>query len=105
LTAVFVMRASNTAMFLSLVTALMALPLFMLPYVLAVLARFGGAGRWAAVGPGFMMAGAAIGPSFAGFVRTLIPLSGLGDLMAIAIAAAAAVFAFSPHRHSEELQC
>jgi Na+-transporting methylmalonyl-CoA/oxaloacetate decarboxylase gamma subunit len=103
LTAALVVRAHDAVVLLGLVTALMGLPLFVLPYVLAVLAGFGGAGRWAAIGPGFMMAGAAAGPAVAGLVRTLGSLSNLGGLVALAIAAAAAVFAFSSHRLSEEL--
>jgi hypothetical protein len=98
LTATFVTRVSSTVVFFGLMTAVMGLPLFIFPYALAALAKFGGAGRWAAVGPGFMMAGAAVGPSLAGFARTITPLKGLGECMAFAIVAAATVFALSRNR-------
>jgi hypothetical protein len=91
--AVFVLHPPSAPLFLGLVACLMGLPLFIVPYILASLARFGGEGRWSAIGPGFMMAGAAAGPSIAGLLHARLSLAALGAWMAIPLAASAAVFA------------
>lgn len=97
-TAMLVMRAPSPVWFCALAAALMGLPVFILPYVLALLARFGDAGRWSAIGPGFMMAGAAVGPASAEMLRAHITLEALGLMMALPIAAAAATFAIAAPR-------
>jgi len=91
--ALFVLHPPSASLFLGLVACVMGLPLFIVPYVLATLARFGGEGRWSAIGPGFMMAGAAAGPSIAGLLHTRLSLAALGTWMAIPLVASAAVFA------------
>lgn len=98
LTAALVMRAPSPAWFCALAAALMGLPVFILPYVLALLARFGDGGRWSAIGPGFMMAGAAVGPATAEILRAHLALEALGQMMALPIAAAAAAFALAAPR-------
>jgi len=103
LASAFLTHAYSSLMFFSLLTAVMGLPLFIAPYALAVLAKFGGAGQWAAVGPGFMMGGAAIGPSLGGFIRYMMPLDRLGDCMALTIAAAAIVFALAHARMTPQI--
>ena len=92
LAAAFIMHAFSRTLFFVLLTALLGLPLFILPYVLALLARFDRSGRWAAIGPGFLMTGVAIGPSIAAFVRSRASLEQLGPLMAIMIVIASAIF-------------
>jgi hypothetical protein len=91
--AVFVLHPPFASLFLGLVACVMGLPLFIVPYILATLARFGGEGRWSAIGPGFMMAGAAAGPSIAGLLHTRLSLAALGTWMAIPLVASAAAFA------------
>jgi hypothetical protein len=103
LAAAFVTHVCSALMFFSVLTAVMGLPLFIAPFALAALAEFGGAGRWAAVGPGFMMAGAAAGPSLGGLVRSMTPLRGLGECMALSIATAATVFALSRPRMAPQI--
>jgi hypothetical protein len=93
--AVFILHPQSAAVFLGLVAGVMGLPLFIVPYILASLARFGGEGRWSAIGPGFMMAGAAAGPSIAGLLHARLSLAALGAWMAIPLTAAAAVFAWA----------
>ena len=90
---VWILRPPSAPLFLGLVACVMGLPLFIVPYILALLARFGSEGRWSAIGPGFMMAGAATGPSVAGLMHTRLSLAGLGAAMAVSLTAAAAVFA------------
>ena len=67
----------------------------MVPYALALLAKFDDEGQWAAIGPGFIMIGAATGPGVAGFVRTTTSFEALGGWMALIIAAAAFAYALS----------
>ena len=98
LAAAALMRADYVVLFVLLLTGVMGLPLFMLPYVLAMLARFGDGGVWAAVGPGFMMAGVAIGPAVAAAVHSKLPLSFLGVSMGWTIAAAGAAFMLAAPR-------
>lgn len=93
--AVWILHPPSAPIFLGLVACVMGLPLFFVPYILASLARFGGEGRWSAIGPGFMMAGAAAGPSIAGLLHARLTLAVLGAWMAIPLAAAAAVFGWA----------
>jgi hypothetical protein len=93
--AAWILHPPSAPVFLGLVACVMGLPLFIVPYILASLARFGGEGRWAAIGPGFMMAGAAAGPSIAGLLHARLTLAALGASMVIPLAAAAAVFGWA----------
>jgi hypothetical protein len=97
-TAVLVMQAPTAVLFCALAAALMGLPVFILPYVLALLAGFGGGGRWSAIGPGFMMAGAALGPATAEILRAHLTLEALGLTMALPISVVAATFALCARR-------
>jgi hypothetical protein len=93
--AVWILHPPSAPVFLGLVACVMGLPLFIVPYILASLAKFGGEGRWSAIGPGFMMAGAAAGPSIAGLLHARLTLAALGALMAIPLTAAAVVFGWA----------
>lgn len=93
--AVWILHPPSAPVFLGLIACVMGLPLFIVPYILASLARFGGEGRWSAIGPGFMMAGAATGPSIAGLLHARLSLAALGASMVIPLAAAAAVFGWA----------
>ena len=95
LTEAWLPHVSSTPMFFILVTLLMGLPLFMLPYALAWLARLDAKGTWSAIAPGFMMAGAALGPSLGTFVQSVAPLSVLGEWLALSVGIAIAIIVLS----------
>jgi hypothetical protein len=87
-------RVTSVPAFDGLVVTLMGLPLFIVPYVLALLARFDRGERWAAVAPGFMLAGGAVGPGVASVIGLMGgPLTALGNCGAAAIAGATLVLA------------
>ena len=96
----FIMHAPSRASFFFLLLALMGLPLFILPYALALLASFERAGRWAAIGPGFLMAGVAVGPGLAGMIRAHASLGSLSTAMAAAITGVAITFGLAANAGS-----
>jgi hypothetical protein len=65
---------------------------FVVPYIFALLAELDEAGRWASIGPAFIMTGAALGPGIAGVVSRGVDFMTLGYAALACIAAAMALF-------------
>lgn len=65
---------------------------FVVPYIFTLLAGLGEGGRWASIGPGFVMTGVALGPGIAGAVSRGVDFTSLGYVASACIAAAMTLF-------------
>ena len=65
---------------------------FVVPYVYALLAELDEAGRWASIGPAFVLTGWALGPGIAGVVSRGVDFTTLGHAGVVCIAAAMTLF-------------
>jgi hypothetical protein len=65
---------------------------FLVPYIYALLAGLDEAGRWASIGPAFVLTGWALGPGIAGVVIRGVDFTTLGYAALACIAAAMALF-------------
>ena len=65
---------------------------FLVPYIFALLAQLDKAGRWASIGPGFVLTGVALGPGIAGIVGRGNDFTTLGYAALVCIAAAMTLF-------------
>ncbi len=65
---------------------------FLVPYIFALLAVLDKAGRWASIGPGFVLTGAALGPGIAGIVNRGVDFTTLGFTALACIALAMTFF-------------
>jgi hypothetical protein len=65
---------------------------FVVPYIFALLADLDKAGRWASIGPAFVLTGVALGPGIAGVVSRGVDFTTLGYVAVACIAAAMTLF-------------
>lgn len=65
---------------------------FLVPYIYALLAEPDEAGRWASIGPGFVLTGVALGPGIAGVVNRGVDFTAVGHADLACIAAAMTLF-------------
>jgi len=65
---------------------------FLVPYIYALLAELDEAGRWASIGPGFVLTGVALGPGIAGVVSHGVDFTTVGYAALACVAAAMALF-------------
>jgi len=65
---------------------------FLVPYIYALLAELDEAGRWASIGPGFMLTGVALGPGVAGAVSREVDFRTVGYAALACVVAAITLF-------------
>jgi hypothetical protein len=72
---------------------------FVVPYVYALLAELDEAGRWASIGPAFVLTGWALGPGIAGVVTRGVDFTALGYAGVACVAAAMTLFLCAQRLH------
>jgi hypothetical protein len=65
---------------------------FLVPYIYALLADLDKSGRWASIGPGFVLTGVALGPGIAGVVTRGVDFTTLGYVAFSMVVAAMTLF-------------
>jgi predicted MFS family arabinose efflux permease len=65
---------------------------FVVPYIFALLAGLDKLGRWASIGPAFVLTGVALGPGIAGVVSRGVDFTTLGYVASACVAAAMTLF-------------
>ena len=65
---------------------------FLVPYIYVLLAELDEAGRWASIGPGFVLTGVALGPGIAGVVSHGVDFTTVGYAALACVAAAIVLF-------------
>jgi hypothetical protein len=75
---------------------------FVVPYIYALLAGLDKAGRWASIGPAFVLAGWALGPGIAGVVIRGVDFTTLGYVALACVAVAMTLFLFAQRLRSRE---
>jgi hypothetical protein len=68
---------------------------FLVPYIFTLLAELDKFGRWASIGPGFVLTGVALGPGIAGLVIHGVDFTTLGHAALACLAAAMTLFVFA----------
>jgi len=79
-------------MFIGSALLLFLVMAFLVPYVFTLLAGLDEAGRWASIGPGFVLTGAALGPAIAGVEARGMDFARVGYCALACVAAAMTLF-------------
>lgn len=87
------MHPLPSALFALCVVAISACTIFTMPYYFTFLARIDASGRAASIGPAFLLAGVAIGPSVAIGISQNFQIGWIGPTAAIGLLLASALFA------------
>jgi hypothetical protein len=83
---------SSSDVFTIAVVIMFVCSVFVVPYFMTKLAFIGDAGRWASIGPAFVLAGIALAPSIAAYVSTTRNLAALGGVASSLICASAVMY-------------